>query len=142
MSDSMAEMAKTFNKDIISEFRANGGKVGGQFEGADLLLLTTKGAKSGEPRVSPLAYFEVDGKTIIVGSFAGAPNNPAWVHNLRANPQARIEVGADAHDVTARELPQEERDDVFAKLVAAAPGFGEYQAKTSRVIPLFELQRT
>jgi deazaflavin-dependent oxidoreductase (nitroreductase family) len=139
--ESMAEMAKAFNKDIIGEFRSNGGKVGGQFEGADLLLLTTTGAKSGEPRVSPLAYFDVDGRIVIVGSFAGAPTNPAWVHNLRANRQARIEVGSDAYDVTARELPREERDDVFARLVAAAPGFGEYQSKTSRVIPLFELQR-
>jgi deazaflavin-dependent oxidoreductase (nitroreductase family) len=145
MSESMAEMAKTFNKDIISQFRSNGGKVGGQFENADLLLLTTTGAKSGEQRVSPLAYFDVDGKLIIIGSFAGAPTNPAWVHNLRANPQAHIEAGSksgiDEFDATARELPAEERDQLFAKIVAAAPGFAEYQSKTSRVIPLFELQR-
>jgi deazaflavin-dependent oxidoreductase (nitroreductase family) len=107
-SSSMAEMAKTFNKDIIAEFRANDGKVGGQFAGANLLLLTTTGAKSGRPRLSPLAYFRIDGKLIVIGSFAGAPINPAWVHNLRANPQAHVEVGSesgiDAFDVTAREL--------------------------------------
>src|SRR6185437_7396284 len=140
-SSSMAEMAKTFNKDIIAEFRANGGKVGGQFEGANLLLLSTTGAKSGEPRVSPLAYFRIDGKLIIIGSFAGSDVNPAWVHNLRANPQAHVEVGTDAYDVTARELPRAERDKLFAQISSAAPGFAEYQSKTARVIPLFELAR-
>lgn len=131
-----------FNRAIVDEFRANGGKVGGQFEGANLLLLHTTGAKSGQPRVSPLAYFDIDGKLIVIGSFAGAPVSPAWVHNLRANPSARVEVGTDAFDVTARELSTDERDDLFDKVTAAAPGFAEYQAKTSRVIPLFELIRT
>jgi deazaflavin-dependent oxidoreductase (nitroreductase family) len=133
---------QAFNENIVDEFRANGGKVTGQFANSDLLLLTTTGAKSGQRRVSPLAYFRIDGKLIIIGSFAGAPVNPAWVHNLRANPQAHVEVGADAFDVTARELPPAERDELFPQLTAAAPGFAEYQAKTSRVIPLFELQRT
>jgi deazaflavin-dependent oxidoreductase (nitroreductase family) len=129
-----------FNTSIIDEFRANGGKVGGQFAGADLLLLTTTGAKSGQPRVNPLAYFRIDGKLIIIGSFAGAPVSPAWVHNLRANPAAHVEIGTDAFDVTAHELPAAERDALFEKVAAAAPGFAEYQSKTSRVIPLFELQ--
>jgi deazaflavin-dependent oxidoreductase (nitroreductase family) len=133
---------QAFNENIVDEFRASGGKVTGQFANSDLLLLTTTGAKSGQQRVSPLAYFRIDGKLIIIGSFAGAPVNPAWVHNLRANPQAHVEVGADAFDVTARELRPAERDELFPKLTAAAPGFAEYQAKTSRVIPLFELQRT
>jgi deazaflavin-dependent oxidoreductase (nitroreductase family) len=139
-NSSLAEMAKTFNEDIIHEFRANDGKVGGQFEGANLLLLTTTGAKSGQPRVSPLAYFRIDGKLIIIGSFAGADVNPAWVHNLRAHPDVHIEVGTDSFDVTARELPSKERDELFEKVATAAPGFAEYQGKTSRVIPLFELQ--
>jgi deazaflavin-dependent oxidoreductase (nitroreductase family) len=134
------ETINAFNKNIIDEFRANGGKVTGQFANADLLLLTTTGAKSGQPRVSPLAYFRIDGKLIIVGSFAGAPVNPAWVHNLRANPQAHVEVGTESFDVTARELPSDEREELFPKLTAAAPGFAEYQSKTSRVIPLFVLQ--
>ncbi len=136
-----AASLQTFNQNLAEEFRANGGKVTGQFANADLLLLTTTGAKSGQQRVSPLAYFRIDGKLIIVGSFAGAPVNPAWVHNLRANPQAHIEVGTDAFDVTAHELPLAERDELFQKLTAAAPGFGKYQAKTTRVIPLFELER-
>jgi deazaflavin-dependent oxidoreductase (nitroreductase family) len=147
----MTEMPDTdtinaFNKSIIDEFRTNGGKVSGQFENADLLLLTTTGAKSGQPRVSPLAYFRIEGKLIIIGSFAGAPVSPAWVHNLRANPAARVEIGApqgvQEFAVTAHELPSDERDALFDKITAAAPGFAEYQSKTSRVIPLFELQRT
>jgi deazaflavin-dependent oxidoreductase (nitroreductase family) len=130
-----------FNKNIVDEFRANDGKVGGQFANANLLVLTTTGAKSGQRRVSPLAYFGIDGKLIIIGSFHGAPVSPAWVHNLRVNPQAHVEVGTDAFDVTARELPSDERDELYPKVTAVAPGFAESQAKTSRVIPLFELHR-
>ena len=136
-----ADVMKAFNKNLVEEFRANGGTVGGQFAGADLLLLTTTGAKSGQPRIAPLAYFTIDGKIIIIGSKAGADTNPDWVHNLRANTRARIEVGADAYDVTSRELSRDERDAIFDKVVAAAPPFGEYQSKTSRIIPLFELTR-
>ena len=135
------ESIKTFNKTIADEFRANDGKVTGPFAEADLLLLTTTGARSGQQRVSPLACFRIDGKLIIIGSFAGADFNPAWVHNLRAKPQAHIEVGTEAFDAAARELPPAERDELWPKITAAAPGFAEYQAKTSRVIPVFELQR-
>ena len=144
MSEGMpdTETIKAFNEAVADEFRANDGKVGGQFEGADLLLLTTTGAKSGQPRVSPLAYFRIDGKLLILGSFAGSDVNPAWVHNLRANPSARVEIGNDSSDVTARELPSGERDELFGQITAAAPGFAEYQAKTTRVIPVFELQPT
>ena len=130
-----------FNAAIVDEFRANGGKVGGPFEGADLLLLHTTGAKSGQRRTSPLAYFTIEGRTIIIGSYAGADKDPAWVHNLRATPRAHVEVGTDAYDVTARELPTAERDALYPKVVEAAPVFAEYQSKTSRVIPLFELAK-
>lgn len=130
-----------FNRGVVEEFRANGGKVGGQFEGGNLLLLHTTGAKSGKPRLTPLAYVTVEGKMLIVGSYAGAPKDPAWVHNLRANPQVRIEVGGETYDATARELPAGERDATYPKLTELAPAFAEYQAKTSRVIPLFELVR-
>jgi deazaflavin-dependent oxidoreductase (nitroreductase family) len=130
-----------FNNAIIAEFRANDGVVGGPFEGATLLLLTTTGAKSGQPRLSPLAYLTIDDKIIIVGSKAGADTNPHWVHNLRANPRAHVEIGTDSYDVVARELPADERYATYPKVVALAPGFGDYQSKTSRVIPLFELQR-
>ena len=134
------ESIKAFNQSITDEFRSNDGKVGGQFEGANLLLLTTTGAKSGQPRVSPLAYFRIDGKLVVIGSYAGADVHPAWVHNLRAHPSAHIEVGNDSSDVVARELPPAERDDLFPKITAVAAGFAEYQAKTSRVIPVFELR--
>jgi len=130
-----------FNDGVIAEFRANGGRVGGPFEGATLLLLTSTGAKSGQSRLNPLAYFAIDGRTIIVGSKAGSDTNPDWVHNVRANPNAHIEIGTESYDVTAHELPAADRDAVFARIVSAAPGFGEYQSKTSRVIPLFELRR-
>jgi deazaflavin-dependent oxidoreductase (nitroreductase family) len=138
------DFVKNFNKNLIEEFRANDGKVTGQFSGAKLLLLTTTGAKSGQERVSPLAFFDIDGRLIIVGSFRGSPTDPAWVHNLRANPQVHLEVatdaGVDAYDATARELPPAEREALLPEVTAAAPVFAEYQAKTSRLIPLFELQ--
>ncbi|MDT5239541.1 MAG: hypothetical protein QOD97_1739 [Mycobacterium sp.] len=130
---------KSFNDDIVTKFRANGGTVA-EF-GGDLLLLTTTGAKSGEPRLSPLAYLTIDGKTIIFGSYAGAPKDPAWVHNLRANAGAHIEVGADSYDVRAHELSPAERDEILPKVLALVPVFADYQSKTSRVIPLFELAR-
>ena len=129
------------NRQIVEEFRANGGVVGGPFEGATLLLLHTTGAKSGAPRLSPLAYLTVDDKMLIIGSYAGAPKDPAWVHNLRANPKAHIEVGTDAYDVTVRELPADERDAAYPKIVELAPVFADYQANTTRKIPLFELTR-
>jgi deazaflavin-dependent oxidoreductase (nitroreductase family) len=139
------DTVKEFNRNLIEEFRANDGKVTGQFSGGHLLLLTTTGAKSGQQRVSPLAFFDIDGKLIILGSFRGSPTDPAWVHNLRANPQVHLEVatdsGVDAYDATARELAADEREAIVPKVVAAAPVFAEYQSKTSRTIPLFELQR-
>jgi deazaflavin-dependent oxidoreductase (nitroreductase family) len=91
--------------------------------------------------LSPLAYLTIDGKTIIFGSYAGAPKDPAWVHNLRANAGAHIEVGADSYDVRAHELSPAERDEILPKVLALVPVFADYQSKTSRVIPLFELAR-
>ena len=132
---------KAFNKTIAEEFRSNDGKVGGQFEGADLLLLTTTGAKSGQPRLSPLAYFRVDGKLLIIGSFAGADVNPAWVHNLRANPSAHIEVGNDSSDVIARELPSGRARRPLRPNRRGLSGFRRVSGtKPRRVIPVFELQ--
>jgi deazaflavin-dependent oxidoreductase (nitroreductase family) len=129
------------NSDIIDEFRANGGKVGGPFKGATLLLLHTTGAKSGKKRINPVMTFDFDGKLLIVGSYAGADVDPAWLHNLRAHPDAHIEIGTDAYDVRARELPADERDAVYPRIVEQAPGFGGYQSKTDRIIPVIELQR-
>ncbi|MGE2721661.1 nitroreductase family deazaflavin-dependent oxidoreductase [Mycolicibacterium celeriflavum] len=130
---------KEFNEAIVDEFRANGGKVGGPFEGANLLLLHTTGAKSGQPRVSPLAYFRIDDRIYVVGSYAGADKDPAWVHNIRAHPRVHVEVGVTDYDATSHELPRAERDTLYPRLVEIAPVFSEYQAKTSRVIPVFEI---
>ncbi|TFV54528.1 nitroreductase family deazaflavin-dependent oxidoreductase [Mycobacterium sp. PS03-16] len=129
-----------FNARIIEEFRRNGGKVGGQFEGFPLLLLTSKGAKSGAYRVNPVAYFDIDGKLYIVGSAAGRDQSPGWVFNLRAEPYATVEIGADPPKaVAARELPRDERDRIYPIVVERAPGFGDYERRTDRVIPVFEL---
>ncbi len=138
----MADLPDTsFNSNVIEEFRANGGRVGGPFENLSLLLLHTTGAKSGAPRVNPVGYFDIDGKLIVVGSYAGADIDPAWVHNLRANPRTEVEIGTDTVDVEARELPTDERDTAWAQIAAVAPSFGAYQDKTDRIIPLFELVR-
>jgi deazaflavin-dependent oxidoreductase (nitroreductase family) len=131
-----------FNRGVVAEFRANGGRVGGPFEGGNLLLLHTTGAKSGRPRLSPLAYLTVDDKMLIIGSYAGAPRDPAWVHNLRANPRAHVEVGTESYAVTVRELPVDERAATYRKVAEISPVFAEYQAKTTRPIPLFELARS
>ncbi len=132
---------QAYNNAIAEEFRANKGRVGGEFDGADLLLLTTIGAKTGRNRLAVLANLNVEGRMIIVGSLGGAPNHPDWVHNLRANPRAFVEVGESSYDIVARELPPAEHDETFPKVVALQPLFGEYQNRTTRVIPLFELQR-
>ncbi len=129
-----------FNERNIEEFRRNGGKVGGQFEGFPLLLLTSTGARSGAQRVNPVAYFDIDDRIYVVGSAAGRENNPAWVHNLRADPRVSVEIGSDPpKPATARELPRGERDSIYPIIVERAPGFGEYQQRTDRVIPVFEL---
>ncbi|WP_029116936.1 nitroreductase/quinone reductase family protein [Mycobacterium sp. URHB0044] len=133
------EAIKTFNARIVEEFRTNDGKVGA-FGGGEILLLTTTGAKSGEPRMSPLSCRRIDGKLFVIAGFGGADVNPAWVYNLRVNPDAHVELARESFDVTARELSPEERADFIPK-VAAVSGFAEFQAKTSRVIPIFELER-
>jgi deazaflavin-dependent oxidoreductase (nitroreductase family) len=130
-----------FNTQIIQEFRANDGKVGGGFEGAPLLLLHTTGAKSGQPRVAPVAYLADGDRWLVFASKAGAPTNPDWYHNLLANPEASIEIGTDNIAVVATELEGEERDRLFAKQVEVMPGFGEYQTKAGRVIPVVALTR-
>jgi deazaflavin-dependent oxidoreductase (nitroreductase family) len=107
----------------------------------DLLLFTTTGLRSGKPRVSPLFYFTINEKVIIVGSYRGADTDPQWVRNLRADPRAHIEVRTTDYDVIARELPAAERDELYPRIVAIAPNYGEYEANTSRVIALFELLR-
>jgi deazaflavin-dependent oxidoreductase (nitroreductase family) len=132
-----------WNTKIIEEFRANEGRVGGPFEGVPMILVHHVGAKTGTERVTPLAYFpQDDGSMVIIASKAGAPTNPDWYHNLRANPTLDVEVGAETFPVTAEEILGEERDRIWEKVVAERPGFGEYQAKTTRTIPVLRLTRT
>ncbi|WP_219470093.1 nitroreductase family deazaflavin-dependent oxidoreductase [Nonomuraea rhizosphaerae] len=132
---------REFNQQVIAEFRANEGKVGGFFEGSDLVLLTTTGARSGEPRTSPVMYFEDGGKLYVIASMGGADQNPAWYHNLRANPDVTAEIGTESFKAKAEVVEGTERDDLYAKVSAAKPQFAEYQSKTTRVIPVVELRR-
>jgi deazaflavin-dependent oxidoreductase (nitroreductase family) len=132
----------SMNDRIIEEFRANGGKVGGPFEGAPVLLLTCTGARTGATRVNPMMYLD-DGKRLYVfASKAGAPTNPDWYHNLVAHPRASVEVGEERFDVTASVLAGAERDEIYERHAALYPGFAEYQAMTTRTIPVVALERT
>jgi len=130
-----------FNAKIIDEFRANEGVVGGPFTGAPMLLLTTTGAKSGAPRVNPLVYLTENNRVYVFASKAGAPTHPDWYHNLRANPLVTVEVGTTRYPATATAVEGEERDRIYAAQVARMPGFGEYQEKAGRTIPVVELVR-
>lgn len=136
----MAEV-NDWNTKIIDEFRANEGRVGGPFEGAPMLLLHHTGAKSGTERVNPLVYLPDDGRYVIFASKGGAPTNPDWYYNLLANPEASIEVGTDQLAVKAREAHGDERDRLWTAIKAERPGFAEYEAKTTRRIPVVVLER-
>ncbi len=129
-----------WNAQIIEEFRANEGKVGGMFEGGTLLLLHSTGAKTGKERVNPLMYQEVDGGYAVFASKAGAPDNPDWYYNLKANPEAIVEVGTDTVAVEAKEVVGEERDEIFERQKQAWPGFAEYEQNTDRTIPVMVLE--
>jgi deazaflavin-dependent oxidoreductase (nitroreductase family) len=131
-----------FNSGIIEEFRANGGKVGGPFEGAPLLLLTSTGARSGASRVNPMMYLADGRRLYVFASKAGAPTNPDWYHNLLAHPRAAVEVGQERFDVVASVLTGAERDGIYQRQAALYPGFAEYEAKTTRTIPVVALDRT
>jgi deazaflavin-dependent oxidoreductase (nitroreductase family) len=139
---SEAPAAEDFNTRVIREFRAGGGEVGPPFDGAPLLLLTSTGAKSGTQRTNPMMYLADGPRLVVFASKAGAPTNPDWYHNLVAHPEATVEVGTDRFAVTAKVLSGAERDELYERQAALYPGFGEYQAKTSRTIPVIALERT
>jgi deazaflavin-dependent oxidoreductase (nitroreductase family) len=130
-----------WNAAIIDEFRANEGKVGGQFEGAPMLLLHTTGAKSGSPRVNPLVYQADGDRLVIFGSAAGAPANPDWYHNLVANPEVTAEVGTDTIPLRARVAEGEEHQRLWTRQKEIMPGFADYEARTTRQIPVIILER-
>jgi deazaflavin-dependent oxidoreductase (nitroreductase family) len=131
----------SFNDEVIKEFRANHGKVGGNFEGAPLLLLHHKGVKSGKGYVTPLVHLPKDGVWHIFASAAGADEDPQWYRNLKADPSTQIEVGDDTIAVTVSEVTGEERDRIYAEQAQLMPGFADYEKKTSRTIPVMALTR-
>ncbi len=130
-----------WDKSIIEEFRANAGKVGGRFEGASMVLLTTTGAKTGEAGITPLVCLPDGDRVLVFASKGGAPKNPGWYHNLVANPTATVEVGSEKYAATATVITGDERDRLYAKQVERFPGFGDYEKNTTRVIPVVALIR-
>ena len=132
---------KSFNETLIAEFRANAGQLSGDFKDAQFLLLTTTGAKSGKQRTTPLAYIPIDGRILIVASKGGAPTHPAWYWNLLAHPKVTVELGPETYPAEAVTIPGALRDELYAEIASRLPTFAEYQNRTDRVIPLFELRR-
>jgi deazaflavin-dependent oxidoreductase (nitroreductase family) len=135
----MSRSPADFNAQIIEQFRANEGRVGGMFEDSTLLLLHHIGAKSGTSRINPLAYLSDQGRYVVFASYAGAPTNPDWYHNLRGHPNVTIEVGTDTIEVVASEASGEERDRLYRTQAERVPQFAEYENKTDRVIPVIVL---
>ena len=130
-----------WNKAIIEEFRANKGKVGGRFEGSPLLLLHTKGAKSGLERVNPMMYFMDGDRYVVIASKGGADMHPDWYHNLVTNPNVSVEVGTEQFSAIATVATEAERTHLYEKMESISRSFTEYKHKTSRVIPVITLTR-
>ena len=136
----MREM-NDYNRRLIEEFRANGGKVSGLFEHTPLLLLTTTGAKSGQRRTTPMGYMPDGDRLIVFAANGGSPTNPDWYHNLVAHPEVTIEVGSETFDAIAVVTEDSERDRMWTKAVALYPSLTEHQAKTTRQVPVIALSR-
>ena len=130
-----------WNTKVIEEFRANEGRVGGPFQGAPVLLLHTKGRRTGEERVNPMMYLPEGGRMFVFASKGGAPTNPDWYHNLVANPHVTVEVGAEIYPARAEVITGAERDRIYAEQASRYTGFAEYQRNTTRVIPVIALDR-
>jgi deazaflavin-dependent oxidoreductase (nitroreductase family) len=137
----MSTDTKSWNDKIIEEFRGNAGKVGGPFDGAPIVLLHTRGARTGQERVNPLVYQPLGETIAVFASKGGADTNPDWFHNLRANPRATVEVGTETYDVHARVAEGEERERIWARQKQDMPGFADYERKTTRQIPVVVLER-
>jgi deazaflavin-dependent oxidoreductase (nitroreductase family) len=138
----MSTSPADFNAQIIEEFHANEGHVGGMFDGTPLLLLHHTGAKSGKSRINPLAYQSDDGRYVIFASKGGSPTNPDWYYNLKAQPNVAIEIGSDTIDVVASEASGEERARLFRTQAERVPQFAEYEQKAGRAIPVIVLTPT
>jgi deazaflavin-dependent oxidoreductase (nitroreductase family) len=137
--DDATKAVNDWNATVIAEFRSNGGVVGGQFEGAPVLLLHTKGAKSGQERINPMMYLDYEGKRYIFASYAGAPTNPDWYHNLVANPDVTVEAGTETYEATASPVSLAERDRIYPVQAERFANFAEYETLTTRKIPVVEL---
>lgn len=129
------------NQEVIAEFRANGGKVGGYFAGISLLLLTTTGAKSSQPHTTPLSYLADGGRYIVVAAAGGSPASPDWYHNLIANPGVTVEAGTEVFEATAVITTGEEREALFEGFAAVLPQLVVYQNRITREIPVVALSR-
>ena len=132
---------KAFNETLITEFRENDGKVTGPFEHAPLVLITTVGAKSGNPHTFPVVYTRDGDDLVIIASKAGAPSHPAWFHNLVANPEVTVELPGETYQATAVVTEGEERERLYEAQAALMPNFDEYRKATDRVIPVVRLRR-
>ncbi len=132
---------KEFNQRVITDFRANGGKVGGQMENIPLLLVTMTGAKSGRTITLPLAYSLDGDRIVVIASYAGAPHNPSWYHNMVAHPVVAVELGSEKYQARVSVAAGAERDRLFKQQADQLPIFNEYQKKTTRHIPVLVLER-
>ncbi|MEV4947208.1 nitroreductase/quinone reductase family protein [Streptomyces sp. NPDC053755] len=130
-----------FNTRVIDEFRTNAGRLGGPFEGWVLLLLTTTGARSGKEHTTPLGFVEDGDRLLVTGSAGGSDRHPDWYRNLLVNPTVTVELGTETWQATAVAATGTERDELFARVVAAAPGYADYQKATDRIIPVVALYR-
>ena len=139
----MATDFQRFNENLIADFRANGGQAsGGPFLGRPLVLLTTVGARSGQPRTTPLVYTRDGDRYVVIASKGGAPSHPAWYHNILANPEVTLEVGSETFKARATPAQGEERDRIYAQVASVMPAFADYERKTTRRIPVVLLERT
>jgi deazaflavin-dependent oxidoreductase (nitroreductase family) len=141
MSDNSSNGYNDFNRNLIAEFRANGGKVTGQFANSPLLILTTTGAKSGRPREIPLVYTTDGDRIVVIASKGGAPTNPAWYHNLVANPTVTVELPGETFQARVIVAEGQERQRLFEAQSALMPGFADYQRNTTRQLPVVVLER-
>jgi deazaflavin-dependent oxidoreductase (nitroreductase family) len=137
----MADPNVDFNAGVIAEFRANGGKLGGPFAGAPLVLLTTTGAKTGRRLTTPLMYTTDGDRVVVIASKGGAPTSPGWYHNLVANPKVTVEIGGESFEANAVVPTGAERDRLYSQQAEQYPQFAEYQANTTRTIPVVALGR-
>lgn len=132
----MSENVSPWNQDIVDEFRANGGRVGGNFDGAPLLLLHTIGARSGHEHVTPVMYQDLAGPVAVFATKGGAPSHPDWYRNVVANPEISAEIGTQIRAFRARTATGAERDRIWTRQKRDYPGFAEYESQTDRVIPV------